>query len=230
MRSRFFGASSYDDDSDEDEEMDLSGFVTSSETQPVVVERKRAPKPGPDAAGMGNAGPRVMPPPPMSDMGYSAKAQLPLRFEDSEGSPWNPLWASDNALLRKPAIASKSVGLLTLVGGGVYSVARRDLVRGSKAMAAGAALYLHPVLGWNHGLINNVTGPGLLAKTGTILTHAGALSGLQYLVKPKIVGHSHLKSAYKGQIGASALSLIGGYLLINKVKQDYALRSPLKQI
>ena len=43
MKSRFFGASSYDDDIDEEEPMDMSGFVgDTSPPQPPVVERKEA--------------------------------------------------------------------------------------------------------------------------------------------------------------------------------------------
>ena len=109
MRTRFMGASSYDDDEMEDEEMDLSGFITSSETQPIVVERKRntAPKAEPAAEGMGNAGPRNIPPPPMANVGYAP------RFVESaatnEGSPWNPVWASDSAKLKKPAVISKII-------------------------------------------------------------------------------------------------------------------------
>jgi len=89
MRSRFFGASSYDDEDDDEEDMDLSGFVTSSETQPVVVERKRATSVKPsqsdqmfgrsgatNPSNMGNAGPKTTPPPPMSNMGYYSRAEL----------------------------------------------------------------------------------------------------------------------------------------------------------
>ena len=58
MRSRFFSASSYDDEEEEyDEQMDLSGFVTSAPPAPPVIERKRSPKPA--ASSMGNAGPKM---------------------------------------------------------------------------------------------------------------------------------------------------------------------------
>ena len=42
MRARHFGARSYDDDDMGEEELDLSGFVTSAAPNPPVVERKRA--------------------------------------------------------------------------------------------------------------------------------------------------------------------------------------------
>ena len=54
MRSRFFGASSYDDEDDydnEEEPMDMSGFIgsTTVEQPPIVVERKRASRETPPA-------------------------------------------------------------------------------------------------------------------------------------------------------------------------------------
>src|SRR5210317_669760 len=129
MRSRFFGASSYDDDDDDEEEMDLSGFVTSSETQPVVVERKRAPRTSPsqsdqmfgrsgatNASNMGNAGPKTSPAPPMSNMGRMYTATI----EDSPGgnisgfmTHLKPLYASDmsSETTAKAAVIMKSTGL-----------------------------------------------------------------------------------------------------------------------
>lgn len=158
MRSRFFGASSYDDDDDE-EEMDLSGFVTSSETQPVVVERKRAPKAdtgATEASNMGNAGPRTAPPPPMSEMGYRPTIRSPVGFKDSgEGSPWNPVWASDSSRLKKVAVIAKSAGMLGFAGGIAYAAGKKQ-IKGvpGKVIAGSLALYMHPALGWNHGQLD----------------------------------------------------------------------------
>ena len=128
MRSRFFGASSYDDE-DEEETQDFSGFITSSETQPVVVERKRASSSKTEASNMGNAGPKTTaPPPPMTDMGYRPHLRSPVEFKDSgAGSPWNPLWASDDALLKKPAVISKTVGAAGIIAGVAYAIGQRVL-------------------------------------------------------------------------------------------------------
>ena len=80
MKARHFGASSYDDDYDEEEDgpMDMSGFMTSSETQPPVIERPRfrsnPPPQGNPPQGLGNLGPKtVAPPRPVSNMGYTPK-------------------------------------------------------------------------------------------------------------------------------------------------------------
>lgn len=158
MRSRFFGASSYDDEDDEDE-MDLSGFVTSSETQPVVVERKRAPKAdtgATEASNMGNAGPRTAPPPPMSEMGYRPSVRSPIAFKDSgEGSPWNPFWASDDSRLKKPAVISKSVGMLGMALGVGMLVSKDRRSMAVKMIGGSSLLYAHPALGWGYGHLEN---------------------------------------------------------------------------
>ena len=159
MRSRFFGASSYDDDDDE-ETQDLSGFITSSETQPVVVERKRASSSKTEASNIGNAGPKttVPPPPPMTDMGYRPHLRTPIEFKDSgAGNPWNPLWASDDALLKKPAVISKTVGAAGIIAGVAYAIGQKSARgRAGKILAASTALYVHPALGWNHGQIDKM--------------------------------------------------------------------------
>ena len=65
MKARHFGASSYDDEYDEEEPMDMSGFIgsTTTEQPPLVVERKRAARVPPNNEGLGNMGPRSVPPP-----------------------------------------------------------------------------------------------------------------------------------------------------------------------
>ena len=55
MKARHFGASSYDDEYDEEEAMDMSGFIGSTTTeQPPVIERKRASRVPPTNEGLGN--------------------------------------------------------------------------------------------------------------------------------------------------------------------------------
>jgi hypothetical protein len=167
VKSRFLGASSYDDE-DENEAMDMSGFIgsTTVEPAPLVVERKRAtrePAAGPTPtgdSGMGNAGPRSVPPPQprMSNMGYAPS--LVNSAADNTGTPWNPLWASDDTLGPKilPVIL-KCAGLAGVFGGGVYSAGSRTIAgMGGKMMVAGTAAYLHPALGLGQGQIANWMG------------------------------------------------------------------------
>lgn len=175
MRTRFMGANSYDDDEMEDDEMDLSGFITSSETQPLVVERKRntAPKAEPAPEAMGNAGPRNIPPPPMANVGYAP------RFVETaaanEGSPWNPVWASDSSKVKKGAVISKSAGMMVAVGGVAYAAGKRS-VKGMpmRLIAGGTAMYLHPALGFNHGYLEQKLGErnAILKVAGKAAVHA----------------------------------------------------------
>lgn len=192
MRSRFFGASSWDESEEDYDEMDLSGFVSepASPKPPVVVERKRGSSGGAAEAtqGMGNAGSRpTTPPPPMSDMGYRPAVQNPITFKESgEGSPWNPVWAADESALRKPAVISKSVGMMVAVGGIAYAAGKRK-VGGTpvRLIAAGTAMYLHPALGFNHGFLDQK-----LADRGALvqlpvkgLTHAAGATVFYTLIK-----------------------------------------------
>lgn len=176
MRSRFFGASSYDDDDDDEEEMDLSGFVTSSETQPVVVERKRAPRTSPsqsdqmfgrsgatNASNMGNAGPKTNPPPPMSNMGRMYTAT----YEESPGGNaggWGahikPLYASDMSsdATAKTAVIMKVTGLSVVVLGITTQLATKYKKLGATMAVVGAASYVHPVLGIRHGMLAELAG------------------------------------------------------------------------
>jgi len=192
MRSRFFGASSWDEDEEDYDEMDLSGFVSepASPKPPVVVERKRGSSGGAAQAtqGMGNAGSRpTTPPPPMSDMGYRPAVQSPITFkEGGEGSPWNPVWAADESALRKPAVISKSVGMMVAVGGVAYAAGKRKIGGAPVRMiAAGTAMYLHPALGFNHGFLDQK-----LANRGALvqlpvkgLTHVAGAAVFYTLIK-----------------------------------------------
>ena len=175
MRSRFFGASSYDDEDDDEEDMDLSGFVTSSETQPVVVERKRATSVKPsqsdqmfgrsgatNPSNMGNAGPKTTPPPPMSNMG---RMYTPT-YEEAPGGYTNwashlkPLYSSDmsSEATAKAAVLMKTGGL-SLIGLGIVTQLATSYKKiGATMGVIGAASYVHPVLGIRHGMLAELAG------------------------------------------------------------------------
>lgn len=188
MRSRFFGASSYDDDEDEDE-LDLSGFVTSSETQPVIVERSRNKSTSSESAAtepsnMGNAGPRTVPP-PMSNMAYAPNFVQNAAI--NEGSPWNPVWAHDDSLGPNALIVgSKCLGVMGLAAGTAYAAGKRSLNgMPAKVLLGSTALYLHPVLGWNHGQLDKLVGNyGVVANYSTkIVTQAAGAFIFYKLIK-----------------------------------------------
>lgn len=197
MKSRFFGASSYDDD-DDDEEMDLSGFVTSSETQPIVVERKRAPRSPPEPAqmfgsatspdNMSNAGAKTMPEPPMSNVGYYSRAEVD--GDPSTGnwySHFNPLYTSDsmNPKYRNPVVLSKSIGApVALMGALTAGLSPKYRTVGKSMMTIGSAMYIHPIVGIKHGIVKDYVGkpaPFVTPMSSIMINGAGALGFYQLL-------------------------------------------------
>lgn len=233
MRSRFFGASSYDDDEDEDERMDLSGFVTSSETQPVVVERKRGNSVKPsqsdqifgrsgatNASNMGNAGPKTAPPPPMSDVG---RMYVPA-YEDraSEGGGYshlNPIYADDNSKYGKLTVGMKVVGVSMMGLGTVTAFGSSYKKLGKSMVALGGMSYAHGMFGIGNGALAQMAGnkkPVLttMAATGV---HFGALNvGLKGL-KRATEGATWVPGGTGGWTTATALGAgFGGLFLIRQ--------------
>lgn len=151
MRPRHFGAASWDDE-DEEDELDLSGFLSSAPPPPPVVERKRG------ASGMGNAGPRTQPAPEQepaqmfgrpSNIGY-------VPSQVTAGNPLNPLYADDNAMLSpKIWVASKTIGAGLAISGLGMSIHKGARPVALPAAIIGGAAYLHPVLGVKYGLLAN---------------------------------------------------------------------------
>jgi hypothetical protein len=167
LRPRHFGAASWDDEDDEEDELDLSGFLSSAPPPPPVVERKRG------ASGMGNAGPRTQAAPEQepaqmfgrpSNIGY-------VPSQVTAGNPLNPLYADDNAMLSpKIWVAAKTIGAgLAITGLGMA------IHKGARPVALpiaiiGGAAYLHPALGFRHGLLADK-----LADKNVVLKGAGVL-------------------------------------------------------
>jgi hypothetical protein len=153
MRSRFFSASSYDDEEEEyDEQMDLSGFVTSAPPAPPVIERKRSPKPA--ASSMGNAGPKMHA--PTENIGYVSPVADRVSKKLSAGNPWNPLYAHDDTLLPKTTVAVKTTGLLLGMAGGGLSVFKSPRKFTVPVAIVGLGAYTHTALGFNKGALDNM--------------------------------------------------------------------------
>ena len=92
MRARHFGASSYDDDDMDEDELDLSGFVSSAPPSPPVIERKRG-------SGLGNAGPKVQAPRLEEESQMFGRNIGYVPAAVTAGNPWNPLYADDDAII-----------------------------------------------------------------------------------------------------------------------------------
>lgn len=155
MRARHFGARSYDDDDMDEDELDLSGFVTSAAPNPPVVERKRA-----RSSNLGNAGPRTQAPPAEepaqmfgrpSNLGYVPEVV-------SAGNPWNPLYADDNAMFSpKPWVVTKTVGVVAATAGLGMGFALKSTRPVTLPLAVvGTAAYVHTALGARHGVLANI--------------------------------------------------------------------------
>ena len=198
MRSRFFGATSYDDeddgDYDGDYKPDLSGFVGDMHPpNPPVVERARTsrekttsepPNVAPPNLGA-PAGPRPI------NMGY---APSPIKNAAANtGSPFNPVWAHDESLIgKKVVVGSKVLGASAMMVS--YGIAQATgnrklgiLPAGMPGVAflLGHQLYMMPALGWNNGFLNNKLGESsaLVKVPGKLFSHAALLGFTTYFVK-----------------------------------------------
>ena len=189
MRTRHFGASSWDDEDEEDEELDLSGFVTSNPPPPPVVERKRG------ASGIGNAGPRTQPAPEQEPAQIFGRRNSNLGYIPEPvmaGNPWNPLYAHDEALgSPKIWVVSKTAGAGLAMAGYSLSIYKgaRPVTLPMAVIATG--MYLHPVLGFRHGVLADK-----LADKHVIM------KGLGY-VGTQVAGFLVLRAAYRKSRGKS---------------------------
>ena len=154
------------DDEDEDD-VDLSGFLNadigSEPKKPKVVQRPRTSK--------------------ASSVGYTIPN--PVHEDPSESPKYyalSPFWSHDNSLGGKIPAWSKTVGATGMLLSGTYALGMRNSggsYWGNKAFIASSALYVHPVLGVNHGLLSIFPAEGWLQKMGrygvVTLTHGGTM-------------------------------------------------------
>lgn len=193
MRSRFFGATSYDDE-DDDEAGDMSGFISDmNPPNPPVVERARTSR-----AKTTSEPPNVAPPnlgapagPRPINMGY---APSPIKNAAANtGSPFNPVWAHDESLIgKKVVVGSKVLGASAMMVS--YGIAQATGNRKLGILPAGMPgvvfllghqLYMMPALGWNNGFLNNKLGESsaLLKVPGKLVAHGALLGFTTYFVK-----------------------------------------------
>jgi hypothetical protein len=170
LRPRHFGAASWDDEDEEEDELDLSGFLSSAPPPPPVVERKRG------ASGMGNAGPRTQAAPEQepaqmfgrpSNIGY-------VPSQVTAGNPLNPLYADDNAMLSpKIWVAAKTIGAGAVIAGLGMAIHKGVRPVALPVAVIGGAAYLHPALGFRHGLLaDKLADKNIVVKVaGVLATH-----------------------------------------------------------
>lgn len=181
-----------DHDEDEDETVDLSGWMSRSPPglgeAPMIEDIPTRPRGGGTAdAPSGNVAAAAMSAGPQQPQySYRPRANSNLGYVAAGPSnPLNPLYAHDESRVfgftgpEKPGavILTKSLGLVLMAGSPVWKAAGKDFPY--KTFTSGLLMYAHPVLGWNHGyLFPNSRGLG-----GFMIKGVGHALGLLAIVK-----------------------------------------------
>ncbi len=128
-------------------EMPRSDFDPPMEEAPKVVSRPRASS---NASGT-----------PPGGVGYTTPMTMSEPDDPKFYHALSPFWADNDGLAPKAAAVSKTVGAVGMVLSGTYAAAKKSDggSPGAKAAFVGSsALYVHPVLGVNHGLLKVIPG------------------------------------------------------------------------
>ena len=155
-----------DDDDLDPADTDFSGFLNADignqPIKPKTIQRPRTSK--------------------VSSVGYTVPNPI---HEDPEAHPaWamSPFWSHDNSLGGKIPAYAKTLGATGMLFSGTYAAASRKSggsYWATKTFIASSALYVHPMLGVNHGLLSIVPAEGWLQKAGRMgivtLTHGGTM-------------------------------------------------------
>ena len=179
----------------EPDTMDMSGFLGSPPpVQPQ--ERARAPRTPPISER-----PRQQQAPSSNasgvkqqNMGYTVK--IPVLTDEFEDPKFyhalSPFWADDDSLgsPKIPAI-SKVAGVTIFTLAGMYALGTRKTGGSPYAKAlciAGAGMYVHPMLGVNHGLLKVIPGEdhwiAKYPRYGAIgMVHLGGAYGFQKAIR-----------------------------------------------
>ena len=126
---------------------------------------------------MGNAGPRTQAAPEQepaqmfgrpSNIGY-------VPSQVTAGNPLNPLYADDNAMLSpKIWVAAKTIGAGAVIAGLGMAIHKGARPVALPIAIIGGAAYLHPALGFRHGLLaDKLADKNVVVKgAGVLGTHA----------------------------------------------------------
>ena len=139
--------------SPEDDSMDMSGFLgdmPSSEFDSVEAE---APRVVPRARGASSNA--------SGTIGYVVPTTTIEPDEPKLYHAASPFWADTDGLAPKAAAISKTIGVTGMVLAGTYAAAKRNEGGSPTAKAVfygSTAMYVHPTLGVNHGLLKVIPG------------------------------------------------------------------------
>lgn len=159
-----YGAMSNDEE--DGDEYDMSGFLNGPapppEPKPKVTQRARGTS--------NTANPNI---------GYTIRN--PVHEEPIESPVYyalSPFWSDDNSLGGKAPAVAKMVGMTGMVVTGTYALAARNGGGSSianKAFVVSTAMYAHPTLGWNYGLLKPLPTGSFIERIGSgsakALTH-----------------------------------------------------------
>ncbi len=163
-----------DEEDDLGDDMDMSGFLGN---QPYEAPPQPQAKPKVKARPRGGGSKTVYPP----NMGYTIPN--PIHSEPNDEPLYyalSPFYSHDESLGGRAVAWTKLAGVTSMGISGMYALgARLQSPVANKAFVASTAVYLHPVLGWNQGLLRPIKGDSLVTKigagTGKLIIHgAGA--------------------------------------------------------
>ena len=187
-RSNMYGSES--DEYDNPDDYDMSGFLSGdrgSYQEPMEEEPARPKVSQRPRAASSNASGTV---------GYVVPNPI-MNNEPDEPKLYHylsPFYADEEGLAPKATAITKSIGVTGMVLSGTYAAAKRS-EGGSpmaKAVLAGStALYVHPVLGINHGVLQYIPGKdSWIAKYprygGIGILHAMGAYGFYRLIKRQV--------------------------------------------
>jgi len=170
-----------DEDEDDFDEADLSGWMSRSPPslgnieEPMITERPRA-RASTGATDMNAAAAAISA--PTESYTYRPRSNPNMGYVASgvgSENVLNPFYAHDEALFDpRVAVASKVAGI-AIIGGALIARAAVAKHEGfkfpTKRVIAGTALYAHPVLGWNHGALAMRIGSGTGGKIAKGAAH-----------------------------------------------------------
>lgn len=172
-----------DEEDDLGDDMDMSGFLGN---QPYEAPPQPQVKPKVKARPRGGGGSKTAYPP---NMGYTIPN--PVHSEPNDDPvqyALSPFYSHDESLGGRAVAWTKLAGVTSMAISGMYALgARRQNRTANKAFIASTAVYIHPVLGWNHGLLRGFKGDSLVTKigagTGKLILHGAGVAGFVLLLR-----------------------------------------------
>ena len=140
----------------QEDPMDMSGFMGDVPRSDDFAEIPEAPKVVPRARGASSNASGTS-----GSIGYTVPMTMSEPDEPKLYHAASPFWADDDGLAPKAAAISKTIGVTGMVLSGTYALAKRNDGGSPTAKAAfygSSAMYVHPTLGVNHGLLKVIPG------------------------------------------------------------------------